>query len=55
MTTLPIVVQKKVPGQLDESTMARITVMRKTMISTIKLHTTRFVRSPLDTRERKKT
>jgi hypothetical protein len=53
MTTLPMVVQKKVPGQPDESTIARMTVIRKTMISTIKLHTTRFVRSPLDEGEGK--
>lgn len=46
-TTDAIVTQKNVSGQAEESTIARITVMRKMMISMIKLQTTRFVRSPL--------
>lgn len=47
ITTDNIVTQKKVSGHADESTIARMTVMRKMTISMIKLHTTRFVRSPL--------
>lgn len=42
-----MVTQKKVSGHADESTMARMTVTRKTMISMIKLQTTRVVRLPL--------
>lgn len=44
--------QKKVSGHADESTMARMTVTRKTMISMIKLQTTRVVRLPLGKHER---
>lgn len=46
-TTDAIVIQKKAPGHCDESTMARITVIKNNMISIIKLQTMRFVRSPL--------
>ena len=47
-TTVSMVIQKKPPGQLDESTMARTIVMiNMTTIAEI-LQTIRVVRSPLE-------
>lgn len=50
-TTVIIVIQKKAPGQLEESTMARtMVIMKITTIATM-LQTILVVRSPLQKRE----
>lgn len=42
-----MVSQKKVPGQVDESVIANITVIKKAAISTTILQTIRVVKLPL--------
>lgn len=49
-----MVIQKKAPGQLDESTMARTMVMMKMTTMAAMLQTIRVVRSPLDREERER-
>lgn len=47
-TTMIMVIQKKAPGQAEESTMAITIVMIKIITIATILHTIRVVRSPLE-------